>query len=189
MKKTYSDISFWKEERMKGTDLECCISGAGRKKPGNNNPQKVDNGKWQPEDLSFYCWVWELTSQEFLQGMWVGSPSLGRVGAGPEAASAARKSRSGCPEDPGNEELHEWAVNFCVFTVCHMGTGDSLPTNWQVWKFPKKHRMGWVTHSLYSIAAKQSNKDQQHWYPCVLLPVKHVLALHENQFIILTDLL
>lgn len=85
------------------------------------------------------------------------------------------KSRSGCPDDPRSEEWHKWAADFCVLTFCQMETGDIRLASWQqARKFPKKHSIRWATINCCSFTSKQSNKDQQHWYPCIL---QHLLGM------------
>lgn len=98
------------------------------------------------------------------------------------------KSRSGCPDDdPGSKEWHKWAVDFCVLTFCHMETRNIHLAGWQqARKFPKKHSIRWATITLCSFISKQSNKDQQHWYPRILLPW---LSMRVGFFIVLMVLL
>ena len=71
-------------------------------------PKKLGDGKWQSKDLACFQLSLGVTSeQEYLERTQVGSPPLGRVGAGSEALLADRKIRAGCPEPAENEELHK----------------------------------------------------------------------------------
>lgn len=147
-------------------------------------------------------WWQEMTSWRLCSLLSLGITSESRVPWGNEGRKSiselsrgcfrsniwTTKSRSGCPDDPGSEELHKWAVNFCVLTFCQMETGDIRLASWQqARKFAKKHSIRWVTINLCSITCKQSNKDQQHWYPCILLRLFGMpwLSMRVGFFIIL----